>query len=55
LEGLEILEVLVGFGAGSMHFFLELGESRGVGGLVLLEEFEHLLDALGVQLLANAV
>ena len=55
VEGLEILEVLVGLSAGSLHLFLELGESGGVGGLVLLEELEHLLDTLGVELLANAV
>ena len=55
VEGLEILEVLVGLSAGGLHLFLELGESGGVGGLVLLEELEHLLDTLGVELLANAV
>jgi len=55
LEGLEILEVLVGLGAGGLHLFLELAESGGVGRLVLLEELQHLLYTLGVELLANAV
>jgi len=38
-----------------LHLFLKLGEGRCVGGLVLLEELQHFLDALGVELLANAV
>jgi hypothetical protein len=38
-----------------LHFLLQLGERSGVGRLVLLEELEHLLDALRVQLLADLV
>jgi hypothetical protein len=34
---------------------LELAEGSGVGGLILLKEFEHLLDALRRELLANVV
>jgi hypothetical protein len=55
VESLQVLEVLVRFLLGDLHFLLELREGSGVGRLVLLEELEHLLDALGVQLLADLV
>ena len=32
---------------------MKLAEGTGVGRLVLLQEFEHFLDSLGSQLLAN--
>ena len=38
-----------------MHLFLQLGERSSVGGLVLLEELEHLLDLLRAELLADGV
>ena len=53
LEGLEELEVLVSLDAGSGNLLLELAEGAGLGRLVLLEELEHLLDALTGELLAD--
>jgi hypothetical protein len=38
-----------------LNLLLELAERTGVGGLVLLEELEHLLDALRGQLVADVV
>jgi hypothetical protein len=38
-----------------LNFLLQLREGSGVGRLVLLEELEHLLNALRVQLLADLV
>ena len=35
---------------GNADLLLKLGEGREVGALVLLEEFEHLLDLLGGEL-----
>jgi hypothetical protein len=55
LQGLEILVVLVGFFLGDLNLFLEFGEGSGVGALVLLEELEDFLDALGVKLFADGV
>lgn len=55
VESLQVLVVLVGFLLSDLHFLLELGEGSGVGRFVLLEELEHLLDAFGVQLLADLV
>jgi len=54
-EGLQVLEVLVTFRAGSLDFLLELAERASVGGLVLLEELEDLLYALRVKLVADGV
>jgi hypothetical protein len=54
-ERLQILEVLVGFGASGLHLLLQLREGRCVGGLVLFEELQHFLDALGVELVADRV
>lgn len=54
-QGLEILEVLVSLCAGCLDLLLELAEGAGVGRLVLLKELEDLLDALGVELLADGV
>jgi hypothetical protein len=38
-----------------VHLFLQFGESGGVGGLVLLEELEDLLDSLTAELSADGV
>jgi len=38
-----------------LYFFLELAEWSSVSGLILLEEFEYLLDSLGAQLLTDRV
>ena len=54
-KGLEILEVLIGLRASSLNFLLKLAEGSGVGGFVLLEELENLLDAFGVKLVADSV
>lgn len=48
VEGVEVLVVFIGFGACSLHLFLQLRESRGIGTLVLFQELEDLLDALRV-------
>ncbi len=55
LQGLEILVVLVGFFLGDLNLFLEFGEGSGVGALVLLEELEDFLYALGVELQTDRV
>lgn len=55
LQGLQVLVVLVGLLLGDLHFLLQLAEGGGVGALVLLEELEDLLDALGVELHADGV
>lgn len=55
MESLQVLEVLVSFLLGNLNLLLELAEGSGVGGLVLLEELEDLLDALGVELNADGV
>jgi len=38
-----------------LYFLLELAEWSSVSGLILLEEFEYLLDSLGAQLLTDRV
>lgn len=55
LEGLEILRVLIGLQSCDVDLFLKLAESAGLSGLVLLQELEHLLDALARELLADGV
>ena len=55
LQGLEILEVLIGFQSRDMDLLLKLAESTGLRRLVLLQELEHLLDALAGELLADGV
>lgn len=55
LQGLEILIVLVGFFLGDLNLFLEFREGSGVGALVLLEELEDFLYALGVELQTDRV
>ena len=54
-KGLKILVVLIGLSAGGLNLLLELGEGTSVSRFVLLEELEHLLNALRVQLLTNGV
>lgn len=55
VEGLEIFVVLIGLETGDLNLLLELGEGRGLGRLVLLEELEDLLDALSGELVADRV
>jgi len=54
-QGLQVEVVIVGLDTRSLHLLLELGEGTSVGTLVLLEELEHLLDALATKLLADVV
>jgi len=54
-QRLQVEVVVVGLNAIALDFLLELTEGTSVSGLVLLEELEHLLDALGRELLANVV
>ena len=54
-EGLKILEVLIGLSPGSLDLLLQLAEGPSVGGLVLLEEFKNLLNALRVELFADSI
>ena len=54
-QGLQVEVVIVGLDTGSLDLLLELGEGTSVGTLVLLEELEHLLDALATELLADVV
>lgn len=46
LQGLQVEVVVVSLNACSLNFLLEFTEWTGVSGLVLLQELEHLLDAL---------
>ena len=55
LEGLEELVVLVSLDASNVNLLLQLAEGTSLGRLVLLEELEHLLDALARELLADGV
>jgi hypothetical protein len=55
LKSLEILEVLVGFESSDVDLLLELAESASLCRLVLLQELEHLLDALTGELFADGV
>jgi hypothetical protein len=54
-QGLQVLVVLVGLRSSGLHLLLELAEGSSVCGLVLLEELEDFLDALGVKLFADGV
>lgn len=54
-QGLQVLVVLVSLRSGGLHLLLELAEGSSVCGLVLLEELEDFLDALGVKLFADGV
>jgi hypothetical protein len=54
-KSLQVEVVVVSLNSGSLNFFLELGERTSVSGLVLLEELEHLLDALTGELVADVV
>ena len=53
-KGLKVEEVLGGFRPGDLNLLLELGEWTSVGGLVLFQELEDLLDSLGTELLADS-
>jgi hypothetical protein len=55
LQSLEVLEVFVGLLLRDLNLFLKLGERSCIGALVLFKELENLLDALGVELHADAV
>ena len=54
-ESLQILDVFVGFDLCNLNIFLQFGEGRDEGGLVLLQEFENFFDALTVQLFTDGV
>ena len=54
-QGLKVLEVLVGFSSGCVHFLLQLAERTSVGGFVLLQELQDLLDSFRAQLGADGV
>ena len=54
-KSFEVLVVLVGLISCCLNFFLELAEWSSVGGFVLLEELQNLLDLLRVELVANGV
>lgn len=45
-QGLKVPVVLIRLCSGDLDFFLELGERSSVCRLVLLKEFENLLDSL---------
>lgn len=51
----KISVVLSGLSTGDLNFLLELTEGASVSGLVLLEEFQDLLDSLIVQLFADGI
>ena len=55
LQGRKIFEVLVRLLLRDLDFFLQLAEWSRVRALVLLKELKNLLDALGVELDADAV
>ena len=54
-QGLEVLVVLISLHTSDLNFLLKLGESAGLGRLVLFEELENLLDALASELVADRV
>jgi len=54
-ENLEIFEIIVGFIACCLDFFLEFGKSVGVSRFALFEEFEDPLDSFRLKLLMNRI
>ena len=55
LKGRQVFEILIGLGLCRSDLLMELGKSGGVSALVLLQEFEYLLDAFTGQLIADRV